>query len=51
VAHGVHGLVAICDDYIITERGRQIARLISIVMMITMMFIGLYLLWQDLLLG
>lgn len=51
VAHGVHGLVVICDDYIVTERGRKIVRLLSIVMMVSMSLIGLYLLWQDLLLG
>ena len=45
VAHGVHGLVVIADDYIITARGRQIVRLLSIVMMISMSFMGLYLLW------
>lgn len=51
VAHGVHGLVVICDDYIVAERGRKIVRLLSIVMMVSMSLIGLYLLWQDLLLG
>ena len=50
-AHGVHGLVVIADDYIVTPRGRSIVRILSIIMMISMMLIGLYLLWQDLLLG
>jgi succinate dehydrogenase hydrophobic anchor subunit len=50
VAHGVHGLVVIADDYITSERGRKIVRLLSILMMISMSLIGLYLLWQDLLL-
>jgi succinate dehydrogenase hydrophobic anchor subunit len=50
VAHGVHGLVVIADDYITLERGRKIVRLLSILMMISMSLIGLYLLWQDLLL-
>ena len=50
VAHGVHGLVVIADDYIISDRGRKIVRMLSIVFMITMSLIGLYLLWQDLLL-
>jgi succinate dehydrogenase hydrophobic anchor subunit len=49
VAHGVHGLVVIADDYIISESGRKIVRLISIVMIISMSLIGLYLLWQDIL--
>ena len=47
VAHGVHGLVVIADDYIITARGRQIVRLLSIDMMISMSFMGLYLLWMG----
>jgi succinate dehydrogenase hydrophobic anchor subunit len=50
VAHGVHGLVVIADDYITSERGRKIVRFLSIIMMISMSLIGLYLLWQDLLL-
>ncbi len=44
-AHGVHGLVVICDDYIVSPRGRQIVRLISIVFMIAMIVIGLYVVW------
>jgi succinate dehydrogenase hydrophobic anchor subunit len=51
VAHGVHGLVVIADDYIVSSRGRNIVRLISIVMTISMILIGLYILWQDLLTG
>src|SRR5512144_93715 len=35
-AHGVHGLVVIADDYIDTARGRQIARLLSIIFLIAM---------------
>jgi len=42
VAHGVHGLVVIADDYIVTARGRQITRLLSIVFMLSMSGIGLY---------
>jgi succinate dehydrogenase hydrophobic anchor subunit len=49
VAHGVHGLVVIADDYIISARGRNIVRLLSIIMMISMSLMGLYLLWQDIL--
>ena len=33
-AHGVHGLVVIADDYIVSARGRQIARLLSIVFLL-----------------
>jgi len=45
VAHGVHGLVVIADDYIVTARGRLTVRWISIAMMISMSLIGLYVLW------
>ena len=45
VAHGVHGLVVISDDYIVTSRGRLTVRWISIAMMISMSLIGLYVLW------
>lgn len=49
VAHGVHGLVVIADDYIITNRGRLIVRWLSIAMMISMSLMGLYILWKDIL--
>lgn len=45
VAHGVHGLVVITDDYIVTPRGRLTVRWISIAFMIAMSLIGLYVLW------
>jgi len=45
VAHGVHGLVVIVDDYITSARGRNIVRIFSIIMMISMMLMGLYILW------
>ncbi len=44
-AHGVHGLVVICDDYIVKPLGRQIVRYISIVFMIAMIVIGIYVIW------
>ena len=44
-AHGVHGLVVIADDYIVSARGRSIVRILSIIMMISMSIIGLYILW------
>ncbi|MGB8981451.1 MAG: hypothetical protein WCC12_06220 [Anaerolineales bacterium] len=47
VAHGVHGLVVIADDYIVTPRGRLIVRWLSIAMMISMILIGLYVLWTS----
>lgn len=49
VAHGVHGLVVIADDYIVSSGGRKVVRFLSIVMMITMILMGLYILWQDIL--
>ena len=47
VAHGVHGLVVIADDYIASERGRKIVRLLSIVFMLSMMGIGVYIIWTS----
>ena len=47
VAHGVHGLVVIADDYISSPKGRQIVRLISIVVMLSMIFVGLYIVWTS----
>jgi succinate dehydrogenase hydrophobic anchor subunit len=46
-AHGVHGLVVIADDYISKHAGRQIVRLISIVFMLSMIGIGLYIIWTS----
>src|SRR5512138_2189645 len=46
-AHGVHGLVVIADDYIVTPRGRQIVRIISIVFTLAMSLIGLYVIWTS----
>ena len=47
VAHGVHGLVVITDDYIVSRRGRNIVRFISVIFMLSMMAIGLYILWTS----
>ena len=47
VAHGVHGLVVIADDYLAGARARQIIRFISIVFMITMILIGGYVIWSS----
>ncbi|MCX6078913.1 MAG: hypothetical protein NTW32_05210 [Chloroflexi bacterium] len=46
-SHGVHGLVVIADDYIASPMGRQIVRLISIVMILAMSGIGLYVVWTS----
>ena len=47
VGHGVHGLVVIADDYIVTAKGRQIVRILSGVMILSMIGIGLYLIWTS----
>jgi succinate dehydrogenase hydrophobic anchor subunit len=47
VAHGVHGLVVIADDYLATPRARQIVRIISIVFMLAMIVIGAYVIWSS----
>ncbi len=46
-AHGVHGLVVILDDYIERNWGRQLVRVLSIVFMLSMIGIGLYILWTS----
>jgi len=45
VAHGVHGLVVIVDDYITSKSGRNIVRFISIVTMIAMSLVAAYVIW------
>ena len=47
VGHGVHGLVVIADDYIVSERGRRVVRNLSIIFMLVMCGIGLYILWTS----
>jgi succinate dehydrogenase hydrophobic anchor subunit len=47
VAHGVHGLVVIADDYIVKARGRSIVRFLSILMVLAMSAMGLYVLWTS----
>ena len=47
VAHGVHGLVVIADDYIVKHWGRQLIRLLSIVFMVSMIGIGIYIIWTS----
>lgn len=46
-AHGIHGLVVIADDYITGARGRSIVRFLSIVFLLSMAFIGLYVIWTS----
>jgi len=47
VAHGVHGLVVIADDYIVSKMGRNIARIISIIMVISFSAMGLLIIWTS----
>jgi succinate dehydrogenase hydrophobic anchor subunit len=47
VAHGVHGLVVIADDYLVTPRARQIVRIISIVFLLIMSVISIYVIWTS----
>ncbi len=47
VAHGVHGLVVIADDYIVNHKSRQFVRLLSIIFMAAMSLIGLYIIWTS----
>ena len=47
VTHGAHGLVVIADDYIVTSRGRNTARVLSILLLLTMTAMGLYVLWTQ----
>jgi succinate dehydrogenase hydrophobic anchor subunit len=44
-AHGVHGLVVIADDYIVSKRGRRITRNLSILFLACMSVIGVYVIW------
>ncbi len=46
-AHGMHGLVVIADDYIVTPRGRLTARWLSIVFLIAISIIGIYVIWTS----
>jgi succinate dehydrogenase hydrophobic anchor subunit len=46
-AHGVHGLVVIADDYVISKRGRQISRWLSIIFLACMSVIGVYVIWTS----
>jgi succinate dehydrogenase hydrophobic anchor subunit len=47
VAHGVHGLVVVADDYIVSARGRQLVRLLSIVVMLSMSVVSVYVIWTS----
>ena len=47
VAHGVHGLVVVADDYIPGPRGRQVVRILSIVAMLFTSIIGLHVIWTS----
>ena len=44
-AHGVHGLVVIADDYIVSSGGRKFVRFLSMITVVGMTAVGLYVLW------
>jgi succinate dehydrogenase hydrophobic anchor subunit len=46
-SHGVHGLVVVADDYIVSHAGRNIVRVISVLFLLTMIGIGLYVIWTS----
>jgi succinate dehydrogenase hydrophobic anchor subunit len=46
-SHGVHGLVVIADDYIVSPKGRNLVRLISVAFMLGMMVVGALLIWNS----
>lgn len=46
-AHGIHGLVVVADDYVVSARGRQMARILSILFLISMSVIGVLLIWNS----
>ena len=46
-AHGVHGLVVIADDYIAGSGARKAVRFLSVLMMLSMMGMGLWLIWTS----
>lgn len=46
-SHGIHGLVVIADDYIVSPRGRLISRWLSIFFLIAMSIIGVYVVWTS----
>ena len=45
VAHGLHGLVVVADDYIVSHRGRQVVRVISILLVLLFFLTGAYIIW------
>jgi succinate dehydrogenase hydrophobic anchor subunit len=44
-SHGVHGLVVIADDYIVSPGGRKFVRFLSMIAVVGMTAVGLYVLW------
>lgn len=47
VAHGVHGLVVVADDYIASPRNRNLVRVLSIIMVIAFIAMGIYVIWTS----
>jgi len=47
VAHGIHGLVVIADDYIPSPRGRSVVRVISILLVLLFVLTGAHVIWTS----
>jgi succinate dehydrogenase hydrophobic anchor subunit len=47
VTHGIHGLVVVADDYIVSPRGRLIVRVISILLVLLFILTGAYVIWTS----
>jgi succinate dehydrogenase hydrophobic anchor subunit len=45
VAHGIHGVIVILDDYFQTERQKQWIRILNIIVFVIIAPIGLYVIW------
>ena len=47
VTHGIHGLVVIADDYIVSHRGRNVVRVISILLVLLFILTGTVVIWTS----
>jgi len=46
-SHCIHGLVVIADDYVVSGRGRQVARILSVLFLLSMSIVGVVLIWTS----
>jgi succinate dehydrogenase hydrophobic anchor subunit len=47
LAHGIHGLIVIFDDYLGTAKQRQWVRILNMLLFFIVMPIGLYIIWTS----